>query len=132
MALTPITITFGEGAAPVTYPDGSTASGALTFTLVDPTTGLPETISDSVTGETVEPLPIVGQVHDGVLQALPVGAGPYTPLVLLANDDPTTVPTSSVYLVHEELVAGSKPDWHFIVHYNAVGATQSIVSQRPA
>ena len=131
MALTPILITWGTGTAPVVNPDGSSPSGAVQLTLVDGTTLKPVTIEDTGTGETVLPTPIIGQLVSGQLLALPVGGGPYTPLSLIANDDPTTEPTGTCYLVHEELVAGSIPDWQFTVHHASAGGTESIASQRP-
>lgn len=129
MALTPITITWGENDSPVVNPDGSVATGALTFVLM--LDGQPVSIEDSVTGETAVPLPIVGAVNNGQLLANPVGGGPYTPLVLLANNDPTTVPVGTAYQVTEQLVAGNLPPWLYVVHFDAAGATQSVVSQRP-
>jgi hypothetical protein len=77
----------------------------------------------------VLPLAIVGQLNSGLLLALPVGGGPYTPLSLFANDDPTTVPVGTYYLVHEALSSGSRPDWHFTVHYGS--SLESVAAQRP-
>ena len=77
------------------------------------------------------PSPIIGAVYQGQLLHLPVGGGPYTPLTLIANDDPTTLPVGSFYLVHEQLVAGSVADWPFTVHAAASGGTQTLASQRP-
>ena len=130
MTLTPITITFASNGQPVLNPDGGFASGALVFTLCS-SAGDPITIEDSTTGETVLPTPIVASVYQGQLLHLPVGGGPYTPFTLIANDDPTTTPTGTFYLVHEQLLAGNVPDWPFTVHHAASGGTQTIASQRP-
>ena len=131
MALTPITITFGDGDAPVVNPDSSLANGAMTFTLTS-SEGVPISIEDSGTGETVLPVPQVAAVNNGQLLHYPVGGAGYTPFILLANDDVTTVPVGSYYLVHEELAAGNVDDWQFIVHAAAVDGFESLVSQRPS
>lgn len=129
MALTPITITFGTGLAPVVNPDSSLASGALTFTLM--LAGVPVTMQDSVSGELVLPSPIVAAIDQGQLLSNPAGGAGYEPFTLLANDDSTTLPVGTYYNVHEELVAGSLPDWPFTVHHASAGGVQSIASQRP-
>lgn len=131
MALTPITITFGDGPAPVIDPGGSFATGAITFTLMS-SAGLPISIEDSSTGETVLPVPQVAAVNNGQLLHSPVGGAGYTPFTLIANDDADTAPVGSYYLVHEQLAAGNVDDWQFIVHAASVGATESLVSQRPS
>jgi hypothetical protein len=117
--ITPIVVTWNA-----VNPDGSVATGAMRFTL---TSGM----EDSGTGEAVLPTPIVGQVHQGQLLANPVGGGGYEPLVLLANDDSTTVPAMVTYTVHEELVAGSLPDWQLTVHHAAAAGTMDLSTQRP-
>jgi hypothetical protein len=127
--LTPITITFATGAAPVVNADGSLATGGMIFTLS--LAGAPVSLEDSSTGETVLPTPIAAAVYQGHLLANPVGAGGYRPLVLLANDDPTSLPVATYYNVHEALAAGNEVDWELVVHHDAAGATQSLAAQRP-
>lgn len=124
--LTPITVT-----GLLANPDGSQPTGAMTFVLTDPGTGLPVTMQDSGTGEIVVPQPVVASIQSGRLLANPVGAGPYGPLVLIANDDATTEPTDTVYMVTEQLTAGGIPPWPLTVHHLAPGGTLDISSQRP-
>lgn len=128
MALTPITITFGDGDEPVINPDGSFASGSLVFTLyVD---GVPASVTDSSTGETVLPTPIIGQLYQGQLLTQPRGGAGRQPLVLIANDDPATLPVGSYYNVEEKLTYGSLPDWELTVFSGSEGGTQPLTPQR--
>ena len=128
MALTLVTIT-----GTFSNPDGSMPNGALMFQLVD-STGNPVGIQDSVGGTQVVPLVVAGIVHSGVLLWNSPGGGGYNPLKLYANDDPTTVPAGTYYLVTEQLaVATSAPQlgpWPFFVHHT--NTTQDISTQRPA
>jgi hypothetical protein len=91
-------------------------------------------MKDSSTGELVVPQAVAGIVHDGVLLWNSPGGGGYNPLVLLANDDPTTLPVGTLYVVTEKLSVPPSEQlapWHFVVHYNALGGTLDISSQRP-
>lgn len=126
VAITPITITWE-----VVNPDNATpVSGGVMFQLVDGSNE-PVTILDSGSGETVQPQPIPGIFVSGVLLAVANGGGGYPPLVLLANDDPTTLPVGTTYLVTEQLAYGSLPPWNLTVHHSSPGATLAIPSQRP-
>ena len=128
MALTLVTITGN-----FVNPDGSLPSGGLMFQLVDGA-GVPVGIADSASGEQVVPMAIAGSVVQGKLLWNAPGGGGYAPLQLYANDDPTTVPSGTSYLVTEHLAipAGGTQvgPWNFVVHHN--NTTQDISTQRPA
>jgi hypothetical protein len=126
---TKITIT-GDYVAP----DGSLVSGACIFQLQDPddvTKDDASGMTDSVTGEIVVPQPVMGIIHQGKLLTNPAGGGGFIPLVLLAVDDPDTIPVNCFYLVTEKLTAGSLAPWKLTVHADAPNATLDIGSQRP-
>lgn len=129
MALTPVTITFGGPGELVINDDGSPASGGVQFTLM--LAGVPVSVTDSSSGETVLPKPVMAVVNNGELLSSPVGGGGYQPVTLIANDDAGTLPVGTYYLVHEELTTGNVADWQFTVHAAAPGGTQSLTSQRP-
>lgn len=117
MAITPITVTWtvedAEGGAP---------TGAVTFQLSS-------NMRDSTTGEEVLSEPIVGQIIGGQLLSSESGN---PALVLLANDDSTTEPAGTYYLVTEDLSAGSAPNpWQLVVKHSSPGATLDLSSQRP-
>lgn len=121
MALTPVTIV-----GLLINSDGSLATGGFTFQCM--LAGVPVTIQDSGTGEIVVPGPIAAQVNNGNILA----NGPNNPpLVLIANDDPTTIPADTYYLVTEDLVAGGEDPWQLVVHHNAPGGVENIATQRP-
>ena len=120
--LTPVTIEWS-----VLSPDNFTpVTGAMTFQLVD-SSGVVCGLEDSATGQSVAPSPVIGQVVNGVLLAL-LG-GQYVPLVLLANDDPTTLPVGTAYLVTEQLSYGNLDPWNLTVHH--ASPTLQLTSQRP-
>lgn len=94
---------------------------------------VPTGMTDSSTGEIVVPDPIQAVVYQGKLLVSPKAGGGYTPLVLLAVDDPTTLPSGGVlaYTVTEQLTTGSLPAWQFRPSHSAVGGTVDISTQRP-
>lgn len=93
----------------------------------------PTGMTDSSTGQIVEPTPIQAVVFNGKLLISPRGGGGYQPVTLLAVDDTTTLPAGGVlaYTVTEQLVAGSLAPWQFKPSHSAVGATVDISTQRP-
>jgi hypothetical protein len=121
MALTPITITWDS-----VQPDGSRPSGGLMFTLA--LDSVPVTITDSVSGETVVPVTIAGQIYNGQLLSANTGN---PPLTLIANDDVDTVPVGTVYIVTEQLAAGSIAPWSLTVPHDSPDGTLDISSVRP-
>ena len=114
--LTPITVVFDA-----VNPDGTSAVGGFTFTLSSP-------LVDSSTNESVVPVPLTATVISNQLISTAAGN---PPLVLLATDDPTTVPTGAYYLVKEDLSAGSLPPWKLYVPHTAPGGVLNLASQRP-
>lgn len=123
--LTPITLEWD-----VTNPDGTQGSGALLFQLSQLVDGIyvPVSITDSTSGETVEPVVIAGNLYFGQLLSTQPGQPPQT---LIANDDSTTTPVGTVYLVTEKLAAGSLDPWPLTVPHTAPGGVLNISSQRP-
>jgi hypothetical protein len=125
---TPITIT-GD----LVNPDGSLASGAFRFQLSQQVNGIwvPCGMTDSSTGEVVSAAPIQTVWYQGKLLVSPQGGGGYQPVVLLATDDPTTLPTGLEYVVTEQLTAGSLPAWNFVLPHATSGGTLNIGTVRP-
>jgi hypothetical protein len=130
--ITPITITGNLG-----NPDGSLPSGGMMFQLSQLVNGIyvPTGIEDSGTGEIIVPQVVAGIVSQGKLLWNSPGGGGYNPLVLLANDDSTTLPVGTVYLVTEKLAVPmggvQVGPWPLTVHHNATNGTLDISSQRP-
>ena len=126
---TPITVV-----GKIVHADGAAASGGLRFQLSEPVVGggwQPAGMLDSATGQFVSPDPVQGVIFDGQLLRPPSGGGPYTPLVLYANDDPTTTPVGTVYVVTEQLTAGGIPPWPLTLSHTAAGGTVNLSAQRP-
>jgi hypothetical protein len=126
--ITPVTIT-----GTFTNPDGSPTSGAIMFQLVD-ASGNPSGMVDSVTGQMVVPMVAAGIVHNGKLLWNAPGGGGYLPLVLLANDNATTLPTGTMYQVTENLAVPPSEQvapWQLIVHSAVLNATIDVSTQRP-
>jgi hypothetical protein len=53
------------------------------------------------------------------------------PLQLVANDDPTTEPVGTSYLVTEQLAAGNLDPWNLTVPYLAPGGVVNLGLHRP-
>jgi hypothetical protein len=99
MTLTSVTIT---GAWKT--PSGDNATGRVRFRLTS-------TLRDAATNTAISAYETVATLATGAIS-----------VALKANDDPTTVPSGSTYLVHEELVGSPVQTYEIVVPYNA-GAT---------
>lgn len=125
---TPITVTGN-----LVNPDGSPASGGMKFQLSQYVNGVwvPCGMTDSSSGEVVSAAPIQAVWYQGKLLVSPQGGGGYLPLVLLATDDSTTLPTGLEYVVTEQLTAGGLDPWTFALPHTTPGGTLNIGTVRP-
>lgn len=106
MTITQIVVTATFGAPDDTSP----VLGQVTFQLS-------AAITDSATGEIVEPAPIVARIVDNALSVL-----------LAANNNPTTVPPTTTYDVTEALVGATPRSYSVVVPYDAAAGTITLAA----
>jgi hypothetical protein len=107
MPFTPITVTKSWE-----NPDGSEATGSVTFTLSSQMT-------DTSTGESVAVETITATLAAGSISQ-----------TLLANDDETTIPPGTTYTVVETIDGGATLTYPITVPSAAAGGTATLASLR--